>query len=66
MKDWSALLKANRTKINALAEKNTEYNEKGDVVISRDDPWFYDDVWDDDYKELIAFESDSPTRSLVR
>ena len=66
MKDWSAFLKANREKINALAEKNTEYNEEGNAVISRDDPWFYDDVWDEDYKELIAFESDSTSRSLVR
>ena len=65
MKDWSAFIKANREKIYALAEKNTKYNEDGHTVISRDDPWFYDDVWDDDYKELIARENNSTARSVV-
>ena len=65
MKNFAAFVKANREKIYALAEKNTQRNSKGQTVISRDDPWFYDDVWDDDYKELIARESNSPTRSMV-
>ena len=70
MKNFAEFVKANREKIYALAEKNTKYNEDGDAVISRDDPWFYDDVWDEDYKELIArendsIESDSTARSVV-
>ena len=70
MKNFAEFVKANREKIYALAEKNTKRNEAGHTVISRDDPWFYDDVWDEDYKELIArendsIESDSTARSVV-
>lgn len=46
MKNFAEFIKANRAKAYALAEKNTKRNEDGDTVISRDDPWFYDDVWD--------------------
>lgn len=50
--------------------QNTLRNKNGDAVISRDDPWFYDDVWDKDYKEFVAYEenpeTNSTTRSVVR
>ena len=58
IKNWSEFLAANREKIYALADKNTQRNSDGQTVISRDDPWFYDDVWDNDYQELIAHEND--------
>lgn len=46
--------------------QNTLRNDEGHAVISRDDPWFYEDVWDDDYKELVARDEHSAARSLVR
>lgn len=49
MKDWSALIAANKEKLYKLAEANTEYNSNGDAVISPDDPWFHDDIWDSDF-----------------
>lgn len=57
MKNFSEFVKANKEKIYSLARKNTQYNRNGDAVISRDDPWFYDDVWEYDYKELVARDS---------
>ena len=64
MKDFEEFLRANKDKLYALAEKNTPRNANGDAVISRDDPWFYEDEWDDYYKELTA-RDDSATRSVV-
>lgn len=46
MKDFEALFQANKDKIDALAEANTKRNSAGQTVISRDDPWFYEDEWD--------------------
>lgn len=66
MKNFSDFVKSNKTKLYALARENTKYNENGDAVISRDDSWFYEDVWDDDYKELVASDNNSAARSLVR
>lgn len=65
MKDFAEFVKANREKIYARAEANTKYNSKGHAVISRDDPWFYEDEWDDYYKELVARDNSSE-RSVVR
>ena len=66
MKDFDKFVKANREKLFALAERNTERNENGDAVISRNDPWFYEDEWDDYYKELVARDRNSAAGSLVR
>ena len=65
MRDFEAFYQANKDKICALAEANTKRNAAGQTVISRDDPWFYEDEWDEYYKELTA-RDDSAARSLVR
>ena len=54
-----------------FVRQNTLRNDEGHAVISRDDPWFYDDVWDKDFKELMARgdeknAANSSARSLVR
>lgn len=66
MKDFNNFVKANREKIYSAAKRNTVYNSNGDATISRDDSWFYDDVWDKDFKELVALEEHSAAGSLVR
>ncbi len=66
MKNFSEFVKANKTKLYSLARENTKYNENGDAVISRKNSWFYEDVWEDDYKELVAGDDNSAERSLVR
>ena len=65
MKNFAEFLKVNRSKIYEHAERNTKRNAKGEAVISRDDPWFYEDEWDAYYKELTA-NDDLPARSVVR
>ena len=64
MKDFEEFFRKHEAKINALAEANTKRNAAGQTVISRDDPWFYEDEWDDYYKELTA-RDDSAARSVV-
>lgn len=46
MKNFAEILRENKAKIYALAEKNTLRNAQGHTVISRSDPWFYEDDWD--------------------
>ena len=46
MKNFSEFIKANKQEIYSSAKKNTEYNDNGDAVISRDDSWFYEDEWE--------------------
>ena len=65
MKDFAEFIKANKEKVYALAEANTKRNSNGDAVISRSDPWFYEDEWDEYYKELTAHDN-STKRSMVR
>ena len=65
MVNYAEFIKANRAKMYELADKNTPRNAAGDAVIKRDDPWFRDDIWDADYKELIA-RDDSTARRVVR
>jgi len=64
MKNFSEFIKANKEAVYAQAEANTEYNAQGEAVISRDDPWFYEDDWDVFYKELTA-RDDSAAGSVV-
>ena len=66
MKNFEEFVKANKQIIFEHAEKSTVRNKNGDAVISRDDPWFYEDEWDEYYKELIARDGNSTARSLVR
>ena len=66
MKNFREFVKTHKTQLYALARQNTKYNENGDAVISREDSWFYEDVWDEDYKELIARDGNPTARSMVR
>lgn len=66
MKNFDEFVKSNKEKLYSLARKNTIYNSNDDAVISRDDSWFYDDVWDKDYKELLARDKNSTAGSVVR
>lgn len=45
-----------------LARNNTSYNEMGQAVIQKDNPWFYDDVWDQDYYKEYS-SNDKPNES---
>ena len=65
MKNFSEFVKANKEKIYSLAKKNTEYNSNGDAVISHKDSWFYEDEWDEDYKELILRDGNPAARRVV-
>lgn len=49
MKDFENFMRANKDKIDALAEANTKRNSAGQTVISRDDPWFNEDEWGEIY-----------------
>ncbi len=66
MKDFDKFVKANKEKLYSLARKNTEYNSNGDAVISRNDSWFYEDEWDEYYKELVERDKNFRAGSLVR
>lgn len=46
-------IKENREKIYEFTMRNTRTNKNGDAVISRGDPWFYEDEWDEYFKQLI-------------
>lgn len=65
MKNFSEFVAAHKEKIYEQAEKNTQRNAQGHTVISRSDPWFYEDEWDEYYKELTAHDN-STQRSMVR
>ena len=52
MNDFEKFLKENKEKIYALAKQNTKYNEEGQAVLSKDDPWRDETEWDILYKEL--------------
>ena len=54
--EFAKFIEANKEAIYADAESHTKRNAKGETVITRDDPWYYEDCWDEDYKELIARE----------
>lgn len=50
MRDFEAFFKANKNKIMNRAKANTRYNKDGLATISKKDEWFYDDVWESDFK----------------
>lgn len=45
-------IKQNKEKVYKIAEQNTTRNSKGQVIISKDDPWFNEDEWEEHFKEL--------------
>ena len=56
MTTFRDVLKKNRANIETIAHCNTHVNEDGQVTISKNDPWFYEDEWDSHYKELTNTE----------
>ena len=66
MTESKNFLNEGKKKWRDFIRQNTLRNKNGDAVISRDDPWFYDDVWDKDYEELKASDGHSATRSMAR
>ena len=55
MKNFAEFMAANREKIYAVAEANTPRNAQGHTVISRSDPWFYEDEWDEEYRKMLDY-----------
>lgn len=55
-KSFAQAYAKNKKNIDALIRQNTHYNKSGMVMISKDDPWFYEDEWDEYCKELEANE----------
>ena len=45
-------IKENKEKIYALAKRNGKYNEEGQAVIEKDDPWRDETEWDILYESL--------------
>ena len=43
MTTFRDVLKKNRANIETIAHCNTHVNEDGQVTISKNDPWFYED-----------------------
>lgn len=45
--DFKDFLIQNKDKIRRLSDSNTVKNSKGEVVITLDDPWRNETIWDD-------------------
>ena len=45
-------LDKNKEKIYSLAEQNTVRNSKGQTTISKSDPWFQEDEWDEHSRRM--------------
>lgn len=52
MRDFEAFFKVNKNKIMGCSKSNTRYNKDGLAAISKKDDWFYDDVWELDFKGI--------------
>lgn len=59
MTEFEKYLRDNREAIYSEAMAATPCNEFGEPVITKDDPWRYEDVWDRDYEELVRAERES-------
>lgn len=42
----------NKEKIYKAARQNTKFNAQGKATISKDDPWFQEDAWDEHFKRM--------------
>ena len=42
----------NKEKIYKAARQNTKLNDQGKATISKDDPWFQEDKWDEHFKRM--------------
>lgn len=45
-------IKQNKEKIYETARNNTQYNANGQVVISKNDPSFNENEWDEHFKRM--------------
>ena len=45
-------IQENKEYLYKVAKENTKVNEAGFPTISKDDPWFYEDEWDEHYKRI--------------
>lgn len=52
MKSLKEFINQNKEKIRQVAEENTIRNSNGQVCISKNDPWFYEDEWDEHSKRM--------------
>jgi len=50
MKDFEIFFESHKDEIVSYAKSNTRYNVEGKATISKDDDWFYDDVWEDELR----------------
>jgi len=46
LEEMLAYIKEHKEELFSAARKNSKYDSEGRMVISRDDPWFHDNVWD--------------------
>jgi hypothetical protein len=46
--EFEQFLKDNKEKLYEMAEKNTTRNKQGQVVITKDDEWRNEDVWENE------------------
>lgn len=53
MQDFDSFLKKNWSKLYAIAEANTVYNQEGLAVITKNDPWRKETCWDEIYEKEI-------------
>lgn len=57
MLTFEDIMRKDPLKTRAIIEKNTKVNAYGETTISKDDPWFADDVWEKDYERVKRAES---------
>jgi hypothetical protein len=51
-KSLQNFINQNKEKIYKEARQNTKLNAQGKATISKDDPWFQDDKWDEHFKRM--------------
>ena len=51
-KSFTDYIKKNKEKVYRIAEQNTVRNSQGQVTITKNDPWYYEDEWEEHAKEL--------------
>jgi hypothetical protein len=51
MKDFEAFFELHKKEIVSYAKSNTRYNAEGKATISKEEDWFYDDVWEHEHGE---------------
>lgn len=52
--DLKDFINQNKEKIRKLSEQNTKKNSKGEVVITKNDPWRNEVEWEQDFSILAG------------